>query len=133
MRHIGLGTFCTQRPGRADRRRFTFKNWHYLVEARWRKRKADAQDLDGLQGKVSRSGKQTMGMFLSIEGWSEHVVPLLKQNTSKAIILMDGYDLRTVLEEQTDLAGLLDAKVTRLNLFGEPFFSAAQYIRSQDR
>lgn len=38
-----------------------------------------------------------MGLFISINGWSENVVPLLKQNPEKCVLLMDGYDLRCVL------------------------------------
>ena len=63
----------------------------------WRARLADIRQLDGLAGQVSRSGKQTMGLFLSVDGWSGHVVPLLKQNPDKNIILMEGLDLRGVL------------------------------------
>jgi len=54
---------------------FKFEGWHYIVECRWRERLADIRQLDGLLGQVERSGRQTMGMFLSIEGWSENVVP----------------------------------------------------------
>ena len=35
-----------------------------------------------------------MGVFLSVNGWSENVPQLLKQNSEKSILLMDGYDLR---------------------------------------
>ena len=38
-----------------------------------------------------------MGLFLSVNGWSQHVVPLVKQNPDKSILLMEGFDLRTVL------------------------------------
>jgi hypothetical protein len=40
-----------------------------------------------------------MGMSLSINGWSEHVVPLMKQNPDKSIILKEGLDLRMVLAQ----------------------------------
>lgn len=59
---------------------FKLDGWHYLVECRWRQKLADIRQLDGLKGQIDRSGKQTMGLFLSIEGWSDHVPGLLKQN-----------------------------------------------------
>lgn len=108
---------------------FKFDGWYYLVECRWRNRLSDIGELDGLHGKIYRSGRQTMGLFLSINGWSEHVVPLLKQNPQKSIILMDGYDLRTVLSGQVALRDLLLAKVAKLNLEGDPFLSAGQYLK----
>ncbi len=58
---------------------FRFDRWHYVVECRWRTEPADMRQLDGLLGQVGRSGHQTMGLFLSINGWSGNVVPLLKQ------------------------------------------------------
>ncbi|BCH07388.1 hypothetical protein MesoLj131c_16460 [Mesorhizobium sp. 131-3-5] len=108
---------------------FEFEGWHYLVECRWRARLADIRDLDGLLGQVRRSGRQTMGLFLSINGWSEHVAGLLKQNPDKSILLMEGYDLRAVLARQADLRELMKAKVRALNLDSEPYFSVARLVR----
>jgi hypothetical protein len=88
---------------------FEFDGWHYLVECRWRQKLADIRQLDGLAGQVNRSGRQTMGLFLSIEGWSKNVVPLLKQNPDKSIFLMEGFDFRSVLDQRIDLKALLKA------------------------
>ncbi len=110
---------------------FKLEGWHYLVGCRWRKEPADTRQLDGLQGQVDRSGKQTMGLFLSINGWSNLVPTTLKQNSKKSIILMDGYDLRCVLSGQVDLRDFLLLKVAKLNFEGEPFLSAAEYLKDQ--
>lgn len=107
---------------------FEMDGWHYIVECRWRGSLADIRQLDGLAGQVSRSGRQTMGLFLSINGWSTHVVPLLKQNPDKSIFLMEGYDLRCVLDLRADLRGLLKAKLSALNLDSEPYFPVAQIL-----
>lgn len=104
---------------------FEMEGWHYLVECRWRKKPADMRDLDGLRGQLDRSGRQSMGLFLSINGWSANVVPLLRQSSDKSILLMDGYDLRAALAGDIDLRQLMQAKVRALNLSGEPFHSAA--------
>jgi hypothetical protein len=109
---------------------FKMEGWHYLVECRWRQKLADIRELDGLKGQVDRSGKQAMGLFLSINGWSEHVPKVMKQNPEKSIILMDGYDLRAVLAGQADLRDFLLAKVAKLTLDGgEPFLGAAAYLK----
>jgi hypothetical protein len=108
---------------------FRLEGWHYLVECRWRHKLADIRELDGLLGQVGRSGKQTMGLFLSINGWSENVLKLLKQNPEKCLILMDGYDLRTSLARQLDLRAFIIAKVAKLNLEAEPFFSVSEYLK----
>jgi RNA-directed DNA polymerase len=108
---------------------FKLDGWFYVVECRWRKKLADIQELDGLMGKLVRSGRQTMGFFLSINGWSRNVRPLLKENPIKSIVLMDGDDLRGVLSEQIDLRAFILKKVEMLNLDGEPFYSASQYLK----
>jgi hypothetical protein len=106
---------------------FKLDGWHYIVECRWREKLADIRQLDGLLGQVGRSGKQTMGVFLSINGWSENVPKLLKQNPEKCILLMDGYDLRCALALEADLRDLLLAKLAHLNLEAEPFLGVKQY------
>jgi hypothetical protein len=112
---------------------FKLEGWHYLVECRWRQKLADIRELDGLKGQVDRSGKQTMGFFLCINGWSEHVPALLKQNPEKSIILMDGYDLYCVLQGTVDLCDLILAKVQRLNLEGEVFHGIREYLEAQSK
>ncbi|MGX5844970.1 hypothetical protein ACWGTI_30240 [Mesorhizobium sp. ArgA1] len=107
---------------------FELEGWHYIVECRWRVQLADIRQLDGLAGQVARSGRQTMGVFLSVEGWSDHVVPLLKQNPDKAIFLMEGFDLRAVLDQRVDLRRLLKAKISALNLEADPYFSVAKIL-----
>lgn len=108
---------------------FEIDSWHYLIECRWRKKLSDIRELDGLSGQLNRSGEQTMGLFLSINGWSENVVPLLKQNKRKDVFLMDGYDLRTVLmNPDFDLRRVIKAKLSALNLKTEPFLSIREII-----
>jgi len=108
---------------------FRFDGWHYIAECRWREQLADIRQLDGLKGQVDRSGKQTMGVFISINGWSVNVPPLLKQNREKCIFLMDGYDLRCVLNQEIELSELLIRKLTHLNIEAEPYLSAASISR----
>jgi hypothetical protein len=107
---------------------FTMDGWHYIVECRWRAKLADIRELDGLYGQVERSGRQTMGLFLSVNGWSEHVLPTIKQNPSKSIVLMEGFDLRSVLAQRCGLKELLKAKVVALNLEAEPFLSVTTHL-----
>ena len=54
---------------------------------------------------------------------------MLKQNTEKAIILMQGYDLRAILSEEVDLREYIMAAVKTLNLYAEPYFGVHEYLR----
>ena len=69
-----------------------------------------------------------MGLFLSVNGWSDNVPGLLKQNPDKCIVLIDGYDLRCVLALEADLCELLLAKLARLNLEAEPFLGVRELL-----
>ncbi|WP_369546984.1 hypothetical protein [Bacillus velezensis] len=107
---------------------FKLDGWHYIVEMKWTKQLTDMSQLDSLHGKLSRSGKQTMGVFISINGWSPNVVPLMKQNPHKSIFLMDGFDLRMVLNCEIDLIDLLQKKIAHFNLMAEPYIGANSLI-----
>lgn len=65
-----------------------------------------AADLDVLAGKLSRKLDNTLGLFLSINGFSEDGV---KAHSSgrRLMLLMDGSDLMAVLEGRIDLVQLL--------------------------
>ena len=43
---------------------FQIDGWFYLTECRWRQKLSDTREVDGLAGQISRSGRQTMGLFL---------------------------------------------------------------------
>ena len=59
---------------------FELDGWYYLVECKWVAAMTNQSEVDGLLGKLGRSGTQTMGMFISVNGWSVHVVDLLNPN-----------------------------------------------------
>ena len=85
---------------------FSFEGTDYLLEAKWRKDLMTAKDLDSLAGPLSRRLDNTLGLYLSINGFSPDAV---KTHSSgrRLIILMDGSDLMAVLEGRIDLIELL--------------------------
>jgi len=109
---------------------FFLDGTHYLVECRWRAKVSDVAQADVLRGNCDRSSAH--GLFLSISGWSDNVPSLLKQNTVKTIMLMNGEDLESVLREQIALADLLGGKLRALRFDAEPFASANEIIQ-QDK
>lgn len=62
-----------------------------------------------------------MGLFISVNGWSRHVVPTLEKAPDKNIMLMNGEDVRAVLESRIPLINLLRNKLSGLNLRSEPY------------
>lgn len=107
---------------------FELGGWYYLVECKWQKRAASSKDKDRLLANVRRSGAQTMGVFLSINGWSPNMVSSLKEDPDKRIILVNGDDLRSVLAGEIDLRDMLRSKLDALNLKSEPFVSVRDIL-----
>lgn len=107
---------------------FELGGWYYLVECKWRKGAASPDDIDRLLGKVRRSSAQTMGLFLSVNGWSSNVVSTLKTDPVKKIILVDGDDLWSVLTGEIDISDMLRSKLEALNLKAEPFISVRDIL-----
>jgi hypothetical protein len=88
---------------------FTFEGVDFLLEARWRKKPAIADDLYSFDGKLKRKLDNTLGLFLSIEGFSSEAIEAYSKSRS-LMILMDGKDLVAVLEGRIDLNFLLHRK-----------------------
>ncbi|ALP35815.1 hypothetical protein ASL14_06170 [Paenibacillus sp. IHB B 3084] len=88
---------------------FTLEGTDYLFEAKWRTQLSDASDLDSFTGKIKRKLDNTLGLFLSINGFSEDAVRIHSVGRS-TILLMDGTDLMAVLENQIDFVSLIVRK-----------------------
>jgi hypothetical protein len=85
---------------------FTFENNDYLFEGKWQQEPVGVQDLDAFSGKLTRKLENTLGLFLSINGFSEDGVKA-HSTGRRLMILMDGSDLMAVLEGRIDLLQLL--------------------------
>ncbi len=85
---------------------FTFEAIDYLLEAKWQDELVSIQDLDAFSGKLTRKLENTLGLFLSINGFSEDAVKA-HSTGRRLMILMDGSDLMAVLEGRIDLVQLL--------------------------
>lgn len=88
---------------------FTMNNTDYLVEAKWQQQKVSAKQLDSLNGKLERKLENTLGLFISIEGFSEGAVTSQK-NSRSLMLLMSGRGLTAVLEDRIDLRELIRRK-----------------------
>ncbi len=88
---------------------FTFDNNDYLLEAKWQKSPVNAGDLFKFAGKLSGKLKNTLGLFISIDGFSDESLQV-DAPIIKSMILMTGADIVSVLENRIDLRELLYRK-----------------------
>ena len=85
---------------------FSLEGTEYIFEARWQQELVNAAALDAFASKVRRKLENTLGVFLSINGFSPEGISA-HCSGGAVIILMDGTDLMAVFEERIDLVSLL--------------------------
>lgn len=110
---------------------FALGDWYYLVECKWESQLTAPSDIDVLKSKVGRSGNQTMGIFVSVQGWTSNVVDTMKQNQDKKVLLVNGEDIGAVLEGKIPLNKMIRGKLQALNIKSEPFCSVFDILSQQ--
>jgi hypothetical protein len=102
---------------------FTFENGDYLLEAKWQKEPVETGELKKFSGTLNDKQKNTLGLFISIDGFSKGAVEFSGPN-ARSIILMDGMDLSAVLDQRIDLHHLLFRKRRHASETGEIYYPA---------
>ena len=108
---------------------FSLEGTDYLFEAKWQQELVNGADLDTFAGKIRRKLENTLGAFLSINGFSPDGVHL-HSGTGSAMILLDGADLMAVLEERIDFVSLLIRKKRHAARTGSVYINVHQILSS---
>ena len=107
---------------------FSMEGTEYLFEAKWQTQLVGAPDLDVFSAKVKRKLENTLGLFLSMSGFIEEGINTHTKSDLK-IILMDGSDLMTVLEDRISFLKLISLKKQHAARTGDIFLAAARTLR----
>jgi hypothetical protein len=97
---------------------FTFDNDDYILEAKWQKAQINAGDLYKFGGKISGKLKNTLGLFISLDGYSNECTET-GSSIVKSMILMDGQDLMMVLDGRIKLNEMIFIKRRHASDTGE--------------
>lgn len=108
---------------------FTFESNDFLFEGKWQQGLCNIQDLDAFSGKIGRRLDNTLGLFCSINGFSEDAVKA-HSTGRRLIILMDGSDLIAVLEGRIDLMQLLLRKRRHASQTGNIYLKIHEILSS---
>jgi len=106
---------------------FDLDHTAYIFEAKWTQAPVQPNALRDFAGKIERKLENTLGLFLAINGFTEAAISS-QTSHSPRMILMDGSDLVSVLEQGFDLVELLRAKRRRASQTGEVMLPAAQLM-----
>lgn len=106
---------------------FSLEGTDYLFEAKWHQELINGADLDTFAGKIRRKLENTLGAYLSINGFSPDGVQI-HSGTGSAMILLDGADLMAVLEERIDFVSLLLRKKRHAARTGSIYINVNQIL-----
>jgi hypothetical protein len=106
---------------------FTLGETHFLLEAKWTKEATDRAALSIFKDKVQGKIENTLGLFVSINGFHESAV---KHHSGQGaqMLLMSGGDLYLVLDGRIDLAELLRRKLRHASQTGEILLEASKIL-----
>ena len=108
---------------------FYFDKHCYYVEARWKRQKTNAGDISKLRDRaVSGFGGDTKALFISFEGYTKDCLDSLIGRTDERVLLMDGGDVRLILDCQIAFDVLLAEKQIDIVRNRRPFVSGFEII-----
>jgi hypothetical protein len=118
-----------RRDGEQVDGQFYYDSHWYLAEVRWRKDKSSAADVSVLRDRARDAfGGDGRALFISFNGFSDECLSSLEGKGDERVILMDGYDLRCVLDCRIALDVLLHEKQAYIVREKKPFVGAAEII-----
>jgi len=100
---------------------FTFDNQDYILEVKWQKQPVNAGDLYKFGGKISGKLKNTLGLFISLDGFSKECTET-GSSSVKSMILMDGQDLMSILDGRLSLNEMIFIKRRHASDTGEIYY-----------
>jgi len=100
----------------------TFDTDYYLLEAKWLASPVERAAFDAFAAKVQRKGKNALGLFIAVHGFSKPARMTYAESTP--FITMDGRDLFLVLDGRLRLDELLKAKRRHANETGSCYYPA---------
>ncbi len=107
---------------------FSFNYEEYLLEVKWRNKPTPLAVLDSFSGKIGRKFENTLGLFISISGFSEEAIEQFKNSSDKRVLLMDCEDLIAVLDGRITISNLVIRKRCEAAQTGNIYFKYRDMI-----
>ncbi|PUB20185.1 restriction endonuclease [Promicromonospora sp. AC04] len=104
----------------------SFDTDDYIVEAKWHAGPVGRPAADVFDAKVRRKGKNALGLFVAVNGFTSDTREVYRVGTS--FLTMDGMDLHLVLDGRIRLDELMRAKRRHANETGSCYFPATDLL-----
>jgi len=106
---------------------FSLDGTHFLLEAKWTKDPSERKELDAFKSKIEDKIENTLGLFVSINGFGETAVER-HSGQGAQMLLMTGADLYLVLDARIDLVELLERKHRHASRTGKILLEAQSIL-----
>lgn len=104
----------------------------YLIEIKWQNNQVELNDLRDLDGAIRSNLDNTLGLFVSINGFNANAIEKYSQGDRPRIICMDGTDLMSVLEGHIELPELLKRKRALAAQKGKIFVCVGDIMKGKE-
>lgn len=102
---------------------FIFGERVFLLEAKWHKDPLPASTIYSFKGKVDGKLQGTIGVFVSMSGYSEDAVNALTLGKTLNLILFDKEDIELAISENYNFKSVLKAKLRKAAESGLVYFN----------
>ena len=114
------GSFAS--PGEQIDGSITFDGRVLLVEARWREKQVDPREVRDFRTKVHDKLDSTIGLMISMSGYTEAAVQTAGGGGRILVVLMDGQDLAPVFQGLQDFTEVVRRKLRHAAEKGESMY-----------
>lgn len=104
---------------------FVLHHQTFLLEAKWRRDPRPASDLYAFRGKVDGKLVGTIGVFISMSGYSPDAIDALKYGKEINLILFNEQDFRLVCSGSISFSAAMEHKLRYAAEEGQPFLPLA--------
>lgn len=114
------GSFA--RPGEQIDGSITLNGTFLVVEAKWENKPIEPKDIRDFTGKIQTKLDNTLGLFVSMSGFTEQAIEEAARTGRIYTILMDGVDVAVVFQGTVDLSELLRRKLRHAAEYGRAMY-----------
>lgn len=108
---------------------FCYGQRYFLLEAKWEKDPLPASAIFSFRGKLEGKLVGTIGVVVSISGFSDECVPAVQSGKQVNTVLFTKEDFEYALDGRYSFKEVLEVKLRRAAFYGDVYYSFKTHLR----